>query len=79
MDNMIPSNEHPFKENDVFTTSFWGDDEVCIVQEIRDGLVTIIRLEAIKEKRQCRATFTEEEFNLLQKRFLHSSKWYHAG
>ena len=66
---------------DVFTTTFWGIPEVCIIKNIFDGDVYFIRLESIRNKETlkkdwCLAGLQLEYFKKINKTFLHHSDWY---
>lgn len=62
------------EKNDVFVTNFWGCNEVCMVLGRHGAIVSVVRLEAIRDLTY--ATFSVGEFEAIQKNPLHKSVWY---
>jgi len=66
---------------DVFTTTFWGSPEVCIIQRISSEYTFFVRLESIRKfetikKDYCGAGLENNLFKRIQKTFIHHSTWY---
>ncbi len=66
---------------DVFTTTFWGVTEVCIVRIINNDRVAFLRMEAVRDfetlkKDYCLAGMERNLFNRIKKTFLHHSTWH---
>lgn len=66
---------------DVFTTTFWGEPEVCIIQLLRGGEVYFVRLESIRMVKTikddyCMGVLTQDYFHKIQKTFIHHSQWH---
>lgn len=66
---------------DVFTTSFWGNYEVCLIRRINEGYILFVRLESIRDrntvkKDYCAAEMEVELFLKINKTFLHHSEWH---
>lgn len=72
---------HIWEVGDVFTTTFWGDEEVCITNKFTEGYIYFIRLESIRnfktvKKDICGACLDLDLFKRIKKKFLYKSQWY---
>ena len=76
------SKENCYDVGDVFTTTFWGVPEVCIIMANDGSEIVFIRLESIRKRKGikkdfCAAALPIDYFGKIQKTFIHHSQWYY--
>jgi hypothetical protein len=74
--------ERTWIQGDVFTTTFWGRPEVCLITNTEEGQIFFIRLESIRglstiKKDYCAARMEIKLFSKMQKTFIHHSEWHY--
>jgi len=79
---MMEDKYHNWVIGDVFTTTFWGVCEVCIIRNISEKYIRFNRLESMRsfktiKKDFCAAELEIELFLKINKTFIHHSEWYH--
>lgn len=77
----IQDKEKKWVVGDVFTTTFWGVLEVCLVRTISEKYIRFNRLEAIRERKgikkdYCGAEMEIDLFLKINRTFMHHSEWY---